>query len=122
MKQPLMVSGGDKIMLANTPEPPYYAVIFTSQRTENDDKGYELTANLMVDMASKQEGFLGVESSRDKDGLGITVSYWDSLESIKNWKENKSHKKVQDKGKKDWYSGYTTRICKVERDYTNIRV
>ncbi|WP_078382503.1 antibiotic biosynthesis monooxygenase family protein [Sutcliffiella halmapala] len=107
-------------MFANTPEPPYYAVIFTSQRKEDDDEGYGRTANLMVEMASKQVGFLGVESSRDKDGLGITVSYWDSLDAIKNWKENNSHKKVQEKGKNDWYSGYKTRICKVERDYMSI--
>jgi heme-degrading monooxygenase HmoA len=104
---------------ANTPEPPYYAVIFTSQKTDKDSKGYTLAADFMVELASKQIGFLGVESVRDQNGLGVTVSYWDSLDAIKLWKENVSHKQVQEKGKKDWYSSYTTRICKVERDYTN---
>ncbi|GAE29773.1 antibiotic biosynthesis monooxygenase family protein [Halalkalibacter hemicellulosilyticus] len=105
---------------ANTPPPPYYAVIFTSQRTEKDSKGYKRTAELMVELASKQTGFLGVESSRDHDGLGITVSYWDSLESIKQWKEHMAHQKAKEKGKKDWYSAYITRICKVDRDYHSI--
>lgn len=104
---------------ANTPSPPYYAVIFTSQRTEKDADGYNKTADLMIDLASKQSGFLGVESARDQDGLGITVSYWDSLEAIKQWKLHMSHQKAQEKGKKDWYSAYITRICKVERDYSH---
>ena len=103
---------------ANTPKPPYYAVIFTSKRTEIDDKGYGQLANLMVELASKQPGFLGVESSRDQDGVGITVSYWENLESIKSWKENMPHQKAQEKGKSDWYSKYITRISKVERDYS----
>ena len=107
------------MLFANTPTPPYYAVIFTSQRNKNDSKGYHTMADLMVELASKQSGFLGVESSREENGLGITVSYWDSLESIQQWKENLSHQKAQEKGKRDWYSSYITRICKVERDYTN---
>lgn len=102
---------------AKTPEPPYYAVIFTSQRTEKDNEGYGRVANLMVELASKQPGFLGVESVRDQDGKGITVSYWDSLEAIKLWKNNMSHKKAQEKGKTVWYSDYINRICKVERAY-----
>ena len=107
------------MIFANTPNPPYYAVIFTSQRTENDPEGYHTMANLMVELASKQPGFLGVESAREQNGLGITVSYWNSLDSIQQWKENLSHLKAQEKGKRDWYSSYITRICKVERDYTN---
>ncbi|WP_445492657.1 antibiotic biosynthesis monooxygenase family protein [Niallia sp. 03133] len=106
------------MLFAKTPNPPYYAVIFTSQRTEKDDEGYGKVANLMDELASKQPGFLGVESSRDQDGIGITVSYWNSLESIKLWKDNMPHQKAQEKGKSDWYSKYITRICKVERDYT----
>ncbi|ATP40670.1 hypothetical protein CSE16_11770 [Solibacillus sp. R5-41] len=103
----------------NTPTPPYYAVIFTSQRNMNNHDGYHTMADLMVELASKQPGFLGVESAREANGLGITVSYWDSLESIQQWKEHHSHMRAQEKGKTDWYSSYTTRICKVERDYTN---
>lgn len=105
---------------AKTPQSPYYAVIFTSKRTEKDDEDYGQVANLMGELASKQPGFLGVESSRDQDGIGITVSYWESLESIKSWKENIPHQKAQEKGKSDWYSKYITRICKVERDYSFI--
>ncbi|WP_413367245.1 antibiotic biosynthesis monooxygenase family protein [Lysinibacillus sp. 3P01SB] len=107
------------MLFANTPAPPYYAVIFTSQRNENDPDGYHTMADLMAELASKQPGFLGVESAREENGLGITVSYWDSLEAIQQWKENRSHMKAQKKGKNDWYSSYKTRICKVERDYTN---
>ncbi len=102
---------------AQTPKPPYYAVIFSSKRTEEDEKQYGQVADLMVELATKQPGFLGVESSRDLDGFGITVSYWSNLESIKLWKENVTHQKAQERGKRDWYSKYITRICKVERDY-----
>ncbi|PWW04761.1 heme-degrading monooxygenase HmoA [Paenibacillus cellulosilyticus] len=102
--------------MAQTPQPPYYAVIFTSERTEGD-RGYGTMADKMVELASAQPGFLGVESSsRDEDGLGITVSYWESLDAIKNWKEHSLHRVAQDTGKSTWYSRYRLRVCKVERD------
>lgn len=101
-------------MIANTPPPPYYAVIFTSLRTEGDN-GYAAMADEMVTLASQQPGYLGMESARD--GLGITVSYWESLEAIKNWKAVSEHAAAQAFGRKHWYTAYHTRICKVERDY-----
>src|SRR5437870_3468707 len=101
-------------MIANTPKPPYYAVIFTSLRTEGDNN-YEATADLMVELAEKQEGYLGIESARD--GLGITVSYWATLDSIKAWKAQVDHAAAQRMGRDKWYSEYKTRICLVERDY-----
>ena len=101
-------------MIAKTPEPPYYAVIFTSLRTEGDN-GYAEMADEMVELAQKQPGYLGIESARD--GLGITVSYWESLEAIKNWKANERHLLAQAKGHKEWYAAFKTRVCKVERDY-----
>ncbi len=101
-------------MIADTPAPPYYAVIFTSIRTEVD-KGYEEMANRMVDLAALQPGFLGIESARDS--LGISVSYWDSLENIRQWKLVAEHRLAQELGRADWYSAYKTRICVVERDY-----
>ncbi|MCE5172992.1 antibiotic biosynthesis monooxygenase [Paenibacillus profundus] len=102
--------------IVKTPQPPYYAVIFTSQRTDGD-KGYGKMAEKMEELASQQKGFLGVESARDNE-LGITVSYWDSLEAIKNWKENSAHKVAQEKGKAEWYTNYSVRIAKVERAYS----
>jgi heme-degrading monooxygenase HmoA len=101
-------------MIAKTPPSPYYAVIFTSLRTDVE-AGYHDMALRMVELAAQQPGFLGVESARD--GLGITVSYWDSLEAIRNWKQVGDHLVAQQKGRTDWYSAYKTRICKVERDY-----
>ena len=101
-------------MLVKTPNPPYYAVIFTSQLS-NETTDYEETAALMVALASKQEGFLGVESARSE--VGITVSYWESLEAIKNWKKYADHTIAREKGRKTWYSEYSIRICKVERAY-----
>jgi len=101
-------------MIAKTPQPPYYTVIFTSIRTKGDN-GYSEMANRMVELVSKQDGFLGVESARED--IGITVSYWKDLKSIKNWKENTEHKIAIDKGKTDWYQSHKTRIAKVERDY-----
>jgi len=101
-------------MIAKTPTVPYYAVIFTSIRTD-DDKDYVEMAEIMVDLAKQQDGFLGIESARDE--IGITVSYWKDLESIKNWKENSEHIIAQDKGREIWYKSFKTRITKVEKDY-----
>lgn len=101
-------------MIANTPAPPYFAVIFTSVRTVNDN-GYEAMANRMVELGSSMPGFLGIESARNE--IGITVSYWDSLENIRHWKQQAEHIVAQQKGRSDWYKSYKTRICKVERDY-----
>jgi heme-degrading monooxygenase HmoA len=102
-------------MSASTPEPPYYAVIFTSKRV--DDTGYAETSDRMMELAQQQPGFLGIESARGTDGVGITVSYWRDLESIANWKAHAEHRIAQQRGRSEWYGGYTTRIAKVERDY-----
>lgn len=102
--------------IAKTPQPPYYAVIFSSVRTEGEH-GYNQMAEEMVKLAQEQEGFLGVESAREKDGFGVTISYWDSEESIRKWKENSRHKLAQKYGQEKWYSRYKTRVAKVERDY-----
>ena len=101
-------------MIAKTPKPPYYAVIFSSTRTEGDH-GYSDMADRMMELASQQNGFLGVESARNE--LGITVSYWSSLDAIKKWKENAEHSVARKKGRSDWYKNFSTRIAKVERDY-----
>lgn len=101
-------------MLANTPTPPYYAVIFTSVKMENDE-GYDKMAERMVELAQQQPGFLGVESARNE--VGITVSYWTDLVSIKNWREHAEHTIAREKGRADWYKAFKTRIAKVERDY-----
>ena len=101
-------------MIAGTPAPPYYAVIFTSLKNE-DDNGYAVMAEEMDRLAAEQEGFLGVESARNN--LGITVSYWKSLESIRNWKANSRHQAAQNAGREACYKNYKVRICLVERDY-----
>lgn len=100
--------------IAQTPKPPYYAVIFTSLRTDGD-QGYGETADRMLELAKEQPGYLGFESARD--GLGITVSYWDSLESIRAWKANLEHREAQQKGRSTWYRSFRVRIAKVEREY-----
>lgn len=101
-------------MIAKTPQPPYYAVIFTSERTDVKE-GYGETAERMEELARQQPGYLGHESARE--GLGITVSYWESLEAIRNWKQQMEHVTAQQNGRNAWYASYKTRICKVERDY-----
>ncbi|WP_448187629.1 antibiotic biosynthesis monooxygenase family protein [Azospirillum sp. sgz301742] len=100
--------------IADTPEPPYYAVIFTSLRTDGDH-GYAEMAETMVSLAQQQPGYLGVESVRD--GLGITVSYWKDLESIAAWKANVKHLAAQKAGRERWYESFKTRVARVERDY-----
>ena len=105
-------------MIADTPKPPYYSVIFTSTRTEGDN-GYAKMATKMEKSALEQDGFLGIESA--KEGLAITVSYWKDLKSIRDWKENIEHSIAREKGKSDWYKTFKVRIAKVERDYEFIK-
>jgi len=100
--------------ISDTPKPPYYAVIFTSLRTQGD-MGYSQMADRMIELAQQQKGFLGIESARDD--LGITVSYWSDLASIKGWKMNAEHLAAQKMGRENWYSSFKVRISKVERDY-----
>jgi len=100
--------------IADTPQPPYYAVVFTSLRTD-DNNGYAEMAERMIHLAEQQPGFLGVETVRD--GLGITVSYWQDLADIAHWKRNVEHQRAQLFGRDHWYKHYKVRIAKVERDY-----
>ena len=101
-------------LLAKTPAPPYYAVIFTSVRTTGDN-GYGEVADRMVTLAEQQPGFLGMESARED--VGVTVSYWQDLDSIKQWKQNVEHLGAQKMGREQWYETFKVRIAKVERDY-----
>lgn len=104
--------------LAETPPPPYYAVIFTSLRRPQEGDGYGPMAERMVELAAQQPGFLGIESARDGSGLGITVSYWQSLEAITAWKRNAEHLVAQRLGREQWYAQFALRICRVERATT----
>ena len=101
-------------MIAATPEPPYHAVIFISQRTEGD-QGYAAMAERMVELARQQPGFLGVESVRDAQGFGITVSYWRDEASIAAWKAHAEHAVAQRLGRERWYGAFALRVCRVER-------
>ena len=100
------------------PEPPYYAVIFTSTLRADAAPGYEAMAEAMLTLAAKQPGYLGFETARGEDGLGMTVSYWLDEDSIKNWKAVVDHKAAQKQGIKDWYQWYHIRVAKVERGYS----
>ncbi|KTC63642.1 hypothetical protein AO262_25610 [Pseudomonas fluorescens ABAC62] len=103
-------------MIAKTPAAPYYAVIFSSLRTDGDH-GYSEAAARMLELARQQPGFLGVESAREH-GLGITVSYWSSEAAILAWKQQAEHRNVREHGRATWYSAFHTRVCRVERSYT----
>lgn len=98
---------------ATTPKPPYYAVIFTSVRTDGDN-GYGDAAKHMLELAARQPGFLGFESARQE--IGISVSYWSSLEAIQDWKGNAEHRQVQNRAR-DWYKTFRVRVCRIEREY-----
>ncbi|MBI1903836.1 MAG: antibiotic biosynthesis monooxygenase [Planctomycetia bacterium] len=104
--------------LAHTPDPPYYAVVFTSHRSAADPEGYGQMADRMIELARLQPGFLGVESARGADGLGITVSYWESEEAIRRWHEEAEHKIAQRLGRQRWYDAFQLRVCRVERAYS----
>ena len=99
--------------MKSKPKPPYYAVIFTSERTDASE-GYENTAQRMLELAAQQPGFLGVESARDA-ARGITVSYWKDLASIRNWRNHAEHKLARRRGRDQWYRRYTLRVARVER-------
>ena len=101
-------------MFAHTPAPPYWAVIFSSQRTAGDD-GYGDMAARMVELAARQPGFLGAESARDGDGFGITVSYWASEQAIAAWKAEAEHRLAQRQGFMQWYQGLELRVAQVAR-------
>lgn len=103
-------------MIAATPEPPYLAVIFSSQRTDGD-QGYVAMAERMVELAWEQPGFLGVESARDAEGFGITVSYWEDEAAVAAWKAQADHAVAQRLGWDRWYADFQLRVCRVERQY-----
>jgi heme-degrading monooxygenase HmoA len=93
-----------------------FAVIFTSTRTEGDN-GYAAAAERMEELVNMQPGYLGVESVRGADGVGITVSYWESEAAILKWRQNPEHRVIQERGRSIWYSKFHTRVCRVEREY-----
>ncbi|WP_024302338.1 antibiotic biosynthesis monooxygenase [Pseudogulbenkiania sp. MAI-1] len=109
-------------MPASLPLPPYWTVIFSSQRTDGD-QGYAEMAERMMRLASVQPGFLGVESARDENGFGITVSYWDSVEAIAAWRHHAEHMVAQRLGREVWYQAFSLKVARVERahDFTNPR-
>ena len=104
--------------LALTPEPPYWVVTFSSRRTGEDADGYAKMAAAMAELAAKQPGYLGMESARDPEGFGITLSYWASEQAIHDWKRVAAHTEAQRMGHARWYTDFVTRVAKVERAYT----
>ncbi len=102
--------------IARLPSPPYYAVIFTSRRTDGDH-GYGAMADKMAGLGSRCDGFLGLDSARGAEGLGITVSYWRDEAAIAAWKRDTEHQQAQRGGQQVWYADYEVRIAKVERAY-----
>ena len=116
MQEDLTMSSAPEDPFAALPEPPYYIVAFSSQRTEGD-RGYGEMADAMVALARQQSGYLGVESTRGSDGFGITNSYWRDEDSIRAWKRVVDHLAAQQQGRRDWYSRYQVRIGLVQRAY-----
>lgn len=104
------------IPLTRTPAPPYYAVIFSSRRTDGD-RGYAEMSARMVELGSAYDGFLGIESARGADGFGITVSYWRDEAAILAWKRDETHRQAQRGGRETWYEDFQVRIARVERAY-----
>ncbi|WP_375582703.1 antibiotic biosynthesis monooxygenase family protein [Cyclobacterium xiamenense] len=102
-------------MDATTHDLPYYAVIFTSIKRSEAGQDYIDMAREMEELVRNQPGYLGHESARDS--LGITVSYWESLEAIAAWKKEARHRQAQQQGREKWYQQYIIRICKVEKEY-----
>lgn len=106
-------------VFAETPEPPYVAVIFTSLRHAGDDEDYGAASEQMFDLVREQPGFLGVESARSD--IGITVSYWVDEQAARAWKTVAEHRAVQRLGRERWYAGYRVRVATVTRTYESPR-
>lgn len=103
---------------ADLPEPPYYAVIFPSQRPPGDpDDGYAAMAARMVELARQQDGYLGHESVRDAEGRGVTISYWRDEDAIRAWRQHREHVEARRRGRDQWYADWAIRVCRVERAY-----
>ena len=102
---------------AALPKPPYYAVIFSSQRNAHGEADYHAAADALFAIVQGQPGFLGVESTRDGDGFGITVAYFDSEENIRRWRNEATHAATRERGKREWYEHFEVRVAKVERAY-----
>lgn len=102
---------------ARLPAPPYYAVVFCSQRRDGADDGYAQASDRMLELARLQPGFLGVESARDAAGFGITTSYWDSEDAIRAWRQHAEHAAVRGRGRSHWYRRFEVRVARVERTY-----
>ncbi|MCB1028953.1 MAG: antibiotic biosynthesis monooxygenase [Microthrixaceae bacterium] len=103
--------------LPNTPEPPYYAVVFASTRPTDVDDGYEVMADAMFELAADQPGFIGADSVRGADGAGITVSYWTDEEAIAAWHAQADHLVAQAAGYDRFYESFSIRVARVERQY-----
>ena len=116
----MSAASNTKASLSTTPLPPYYAVVFASVArglTENERRLYDAMASRMVERAKGMQGFLGVDSARGGDGIGITVSYWESEDAIAAWKADSEHAEARALGRSDWYAAFTLRVAKVERAY-----
>ena len=101
--------------IARTPEPPYWAVIFTNQRKAGGDDEYSQAAARMEQLALDIPGYIGIETVRDEVGFGVTISYWASEEAISRWRDHPEHLETQARGRADWYERYELRIARVER-------
>jgi heme-degrading monooxygenase HmoA len=102
---------------APLPDPPYWAVIFSNQLSDEDAGGYGRMADKMAELATTMPGYIGRESARDAEGFAVTVSYWADEDAMRNWKTNAEHAAAQEIGKKRWYAEYKLRVAKIERQY-----
>ena len=106
--------------IAETDHEPHYAVIFTSKRVDDAGVDYKEAAERMIQLAAEQDGFLGIESVRDSNQVGITVSYWRDVEAVRAWHDVAEHRNIQELGRRLWYTEFAVRVCRVERSYSFI--
>ena len=106
--------------IAETYRGSHYAVIFTSKRVDDAGVEYQKAAERMLKLAAEQDGFLGVDSVRDRDRIGITVSYWRDAAAVRAWHDVAEHRNVQEIGRRLWYTEFAVRVCRVERSYSSV--
>ena len=96
---------------------PAIAVIFTSRLSGHDAAGYAKAADVMEHLAAAQPGYLGHDSARGGDGLGLTISYWLDETSARAWHDHPEHTAIREAGRDRWYRDFTVHIAQVSRSY-----
>ncbi len=97
-----------------------YAVIFEVKIKEEGKDQYLAIAAKLKEQLIQMDGFISIErfQSLVEEGKLLSLSYWESMESIEIWKQNLDHLQAQSEGRAKLFEDYRIRIAEVVKDYT----